>query len=79
VSDGRVVPHALLIAGGAAIFGTPSGLVVVRRGRAGLVRGLAPVTALASSARGGIWVGLRGAAVRVEIPEAVQALAEVRQ
>lgn len=79
VPDGRAAPHALLIAGGAAIFGTPSGLVVVRGGRPGVVRGLAPVTALAFSARGGIWVGLRGAAVRIEIPEPVQALAEVRR
>jgi ligand-binding sensor domain-containing protein len=76
--DGRVAPHALLATGGAIYSGTPSGLVVLRGGRAGIVRGLGQVTALASSARGGVWVGLRGAAVRVEI-EGPALLAEARR
>jgi ligand-binding sensor domain-containing protein len=76
--DGRVAPHALLARGGEVFFGTPSGLVALRGGRAGIVRGLGPVTALTSSARGGIWIGLRGAAVRVEL-EGSALLAEARR
>jgi ligand-binding sensor domain-containing protein len=74
VPDGRVAPHALVIQNGAILFGTPEGLVVVRGGQAGIVRELAPVTALAASERGGVWVGVRNAAVRVELsaPELVR-------
>jgi hypothetical protein len=67
--DNRVSPHALLVSGGTVLVGTPSGLVLLRGGRPKLVRELAPVTALAPSARGGLWVGTRNAAVRVEISE----------
>ena len=67
--DNRVSPHALLVEGGAAFIGTPSGLVVLRGGRPKLVRELAPVTALAASSRGGLWVGTRNAAVRVDVSE----------
>ena len=67
--DNRVSPHALLVHGGAVFIGTPSGLVVLRGGRPNLVRDLAPVTALAASSRGGVWVGTRNAAVRVDVSE----------
>jgi ligand-binding sensor domain-containing protein len=76
--DGRVAPHALLARGGAVFIGTPSGLVVLRGGHVGIVRGLGQVTALAPSTRGGVWVGLRGAAVRVELEEPAL-LAEARR
>jgi hypothetical protein len=67
--DNRILPHALLVHGGAVLIGTPSGLVILRGGRPKLVRELAPVTALAASSRGGLWVGTRNAAVRVEVSE----------
>jgi hypothetical protein len=67
--DNRVSPHALLVQGGAVFIGTPSGLIVLRGGRPNLVRELAPVTALAASSRGGLWVGTRNAAVRVDLSE----------
>jgi hypothetical protein len=67
--DNRISPHALFVQGGAVFIGTPSGLVVLRGERARLVRELTPVTALAASSRGGIWVGTRNAAVRVDISE----------
>ena len=69
--DNRVSPHALLVHGGTVFVGTPSGLVVLRDGRSKLVRELAPVTALAASSRGGLWVGTRNAAVRVDVSEAL--------
>jgi outer membrane protein assembly factor BamB len=67
--DNRISPHALLVDGGAVFIGTPSGLVVLRGGRPKLSRELAPVTALAASSRGGLWVGTRNAAVRVDVSE----------
>jgi len=67
--DNRVSPHALLVHGGAVFIGTPSGLVVLRGGRPKLVRELGPVTALAASSRGGLWIGTRNAAVRVDVSE----------
>jgi ligand-binding sensor domain-containing protein len=67
--DNRVSPHALLVHGGAVFIGTPSGLVVLRGGRPKLVRELAPVTALAASSRGELWVGTRNAALRVDVSE----------
>ena len=67
--DNRISPHALLVHDGAVFAGTPSGLVVLRGGRARLVHELAPVTALAVAAGGGLWVGTRNAAVRVDVSE----------
>jgi len=69
--DDRISPHALLVHDGAALAGTPSGLVVLRGGRTRLVRELAPVTALALAPGGGLWVGTRNAAVRVDVSERV--------
>lgn len=70
--DGRVTAHGLVATGGALYFGTPSGVVVLRDGRARLLDAYAPVTALAQSARGGLWIGLRGKVVRVEIAQGDQ-------
>jgi len=67
--DNRISPHALLVHDGAVFAGTPGGLVVLRGGRARLVRELAPVTALAVATGGGLWVGTRNAAVRVDVSE----------
>ena len=67
--DNHVSPHALLVHGGAVFVGTPSGLVVLRGVGSKLVRELAPVTALAASSRGGLWVGTRNAALRVDVSE----------
>jgi ligand-binding sensor domain-containing protein len=67
--DNRISPRALLVQGGAVFVGTPSGLVVLRGGRPRLARELAPVIALAASPRGGLWVGTRDAAVRVDVSE----------
>jgi len=69
VPDNRISPHALLVHGGAVFAGTPSGLVVVRDGRVRLVREVAPVAALAAGAGGGLWIGTRNAAVRVDVSE----------
>ncbi|MFL5427388.1 MAG: hypothetical protein ACJ783_20410 [Myxococcales bacterium] len=67
--DNRVSPHALLVHGSEVFVGTPSGLVVLRGGRAKLVRDLAPVTAIAPSSCGGLWVGTRNVAVRLDVSE----------
>jgi ligand-binding sensor domain-containing protein len=77
VPDGRVAPHALLVQDGAILFGTPDGLVIVRGGETSLVRQLGPVTALATASRGGVWVGVRNAVVRIELGP--QELAEARR
>jgi len=67
--DNRVSPRALFVHGGEVFIGTPSGLVILRSGRPKLVRELAPVTAIAASPRGGLWVGTRNVAIRVDVSE----------
>jgi ligand-binding sensor domain-containing protein len=67
--DNRVSPHALFVHGGEVFIGTPSGLVILRGELLKLVRELAPVTAIAPASGGGLWVGTRNAAVRVDLSE----------
>lgn len=68
--DGRVQPRALVAVGGGAVVGTPSGLLWVEGGRAGPLGIELPekeATALAVASAGGLWVGHRRGAVRVEL------------
>ncbi|HYV44647.1 MAG TPA: hypothetical protein VFA20_07275 [Myxococcaceae bacterium] len=65
--DGRISPRALAVKDGVAFAGTPNGLLVVRGRSAALVPVGGPVTAVAVSGRSGIWIGLPGQVIRLEV------------
>jgi len=67
--EGRIQPRAMAVVGDQVFAGTPAGLLVARGRTAALVPVGGEVSAVAPSGQGGIWVGLSGRAVRVEVDE----------
>ena len=69
VPDGRIEPRAFAELGSLALAGTPSGLLVVEGGRAGLTaEGLPdPEVTAVHAADDGVWLGYRGGVRRVEV------------
>jgi hypothetical protein len=65
--EGRIAPRALAVKDGVAFAGTPAGLLVVRGRSAALVPVGGPVSAVALSGRSGVWIGLLGQVIRVEV------------
>lgn len=65
--EGRIAPRALAVKDGVAFAGTPAGLLVVRGRSAALVPVGGPVSAVAVSVRGDVWIGLPGQVVRLEV------------
>jgi hypothetical protein len=65
--EGRIAPRALAVKDDVAFAGTPRGLLVARGRSAALVPVGGPVTAVTVSSRSGVWVGLPGQLVRVEL------------
>ncbi|HZN91940.1 MAG TPA: hypothetical protein VFB81_04525, partial [Myxococcales bacterium] len=65
--EGRINPRALAVSGDQAYAGTPSGLLVARGRSAALVPVGGAVSAAAPSIVGGVWLGLSGKVVRMEV------------
>lgn len=78
--EGRINPRALAVAGDRAFAGTPAGLLVARGRSAALVPAGGAVSAVEVSGHGGVWLGLSGRVVRldVEFPSEQSALAQAQ-